>query len=321
MSAALTLIPPQPGIEAVSDLSDAALDYGRAALSSNTMRAYRGDWQDFQDWCATRERSHLPATPSTVANYASSLAEAGKKVPTIARKLAAIRFFHRGAGLDNPTDNAGVAAILKGIRRTVGTAARQKAPATVDVIHAMMARINADSLQGKRDRALLLLGFAGAFRRSELVAITVEDLTFSEEGVDVFLPKSKTDQEAKGQSVAILNGKALKPADRLKEWLQAAGITSGPIFRRFNRGDRLTTETLTDQAVALIVKKYADAAGLDVASLSGHSLRAGFVTSAAENRASISRIMEVTRHRDPRTVETYVRRADRFKDHAGDGFL
>lgn len=318
---ALTLMPLQPGIEAVSDLSDAALDYGRAALSSNTMRAYRGDWQDFQDWCAARDRSHLPAVPATVANYASSLADAGKKVPTIARKLAAIRFFHRGAGLDNPTDNAGVAAILKGIRRTVGTAARQKAPATVDVIHAMMARINADSLQGKRDRALLLLGFAGAFRRSELVAITVEDITFSEEGVDVFLPKSKTDQEAKGQSVAILNGKALKPADRLKEWLQAAGITSGPIFRRFNRGDRLTGETLTDQAVALIVKKYADAAGFDVASLSGHSLRAGFVTSAAENRASISRIMEVTRHRDPRTVETYVRRADRFKDHAGDGFL
>jgi site-specific recombinase XerD len=285
------------------------------------MRAYRGDWQDFQRWCADRGRSHLPANAATVANYASFLADAGKKVPTIARKLAAIRFFHRGAGLDNPTDNAGVAAILKGIRRTVGTAARQKAPATVDVIHAMLARINADSLQGKRDRALLLLGFAGAFRRSELVAITVEDLAFSEEGVDVFLPKSKTDQEAKGQSVAILNGKALKPADRLKEWLQAAEITSGPIFRRFNRGDRLTGETLTDQAVALIVKKYADAAGLDVASLSGHSLRAGFVTSAAENRASISRIMEVTRHRDPRTVETYVRRADRFKDHAGDGFL
>lgn len=318
---ALTLISSQPGIEAVSDLSDAALDYGRAALSSNTMRAYRSDWQDFQGWCADRGRSHLPANAATVANYASSLADAGKKVPTIARKLAAIRFFHRGAGLDNPTDNAGVAAILKGIRRTVGTAARQKAPATVDVIHAMMARINSDSLQGKRDRALLLLGFAGAFRRSELVAITVEDLTFSDEGVDVFLPKSKTDQEAKGQSVAILNGKALKPADRLKEWLEAAEITSGPIFRRFNRGDRLTGETLTDQAVALIVKKYADAAGLDVASLSGHSLRAGFVTSAAENRASISRIMEVTRHRDPRTVETYVRRADRFKDHAGDGFL
>ncbi len=318
---ALTLVSPQPGIEAGSDLSADALDYGRAALSENTMRAYRGDWQEFEMWCVDRLRSHLPASPATVANYASGLATAGKKVPTIARKLAAIRFFHRGAGEDNPTDNAGVAAILKGIRRTVGTAARQKAPATVDVIHAFLARIDATTLQGKRDRALLLLGFAGAFRRSELVAITVEDLTFSDKGVDVFLPKSKTDQEAKGQSVAVLNGKALKPADRLTEWLSAAGIASGPIFRRINRGDHLTDEPLSAQSVALIVKKYADAAGLDVEKLSGHSLRAGFVTSAAENRASISRIMEVTRHRDPRTVETYVRRADRFKDHAGDGFL
>jgi site-specific recombinase XerD len=302
-------------------LSDDALDYGRAALSANTMRAYRGDWLEFEEWCADRQRSHLPASPATVANFASTLATAGKKVPTIARKLAAIRFFHRGAGEDNPTDNAGVAAILKGIRRTVGTASQQKAPATVDVIHALMARINPETLQGKRDRAILLLGFAGAFRRSELVAITVEDLTFSNQGVDVFLPKSKTDQEAKGQSVAVLNGKALKPADKLKEWIEAAGILSGSIFRRINRGDHLTGEALSAQTVALIVKKYADAAGLDVEKLSGHSLRAGFVTSAAENRASISRIMEVTRHRDPRTVETYVRRADRFKDHAGDGFL
>ncbi|RUM18802.1 integrase [Rhizobium phaseoli] len=315
------LVTPQPGLDAATDLSADALDYGRAALSQNTMRAYRCDWEDFRCWTAERGKSSLPALPATVANYASSLATAGKKVPTIARKLAAIRFFHRGAGEENPTDNAGVAAILKGIRRTVGTAPRQKAPATVDVIHALMARIEPETLQGRRDRALLLLGFAGAFRRSELVAITIEDLTFSDDGVDVFLPKSKTDQEAKGQSVAVLNGKALRPADRLKEWLAAAGISSGPVFRRIIRGDHLTDEPLTAQSVALIVKKYADAAGLDVERLSGHSLRAGFVTSAAENRASISRIMEVTRHRDPRTVETYVRRADRFKDHAGDGFL
>jgi site-specific recombinase XerD len=317
----LTLVNPHPGIDAASDLSADALDYGRAALSENTMRAYRGDWQEFETWCAERQRSHLPASPATVANYASWLASAGKKVPTIGRKLAAVRFFHRGAGEENPTDNAGVAAILKGIRRTVGTVVQQKAPATVDVIHALLAHVDVRTLQGKRDRAILLLGFAGAFRRSELVSISVEDVTFSEKGVDVFLAKSKTDQEAKGQSVAVLNGKALRPADRLKEWLEASGINNGPIFRRINRGDHLTAEALTAQSVALIVKKYADRAGLDVEKLSGHSLRAGFVTSAAENRASISRIMEVTRHRDPRTVETYVRRADRFKDHAGDGFL
>lgn len=303
------------------ELSPEAIDYGRAALSPNTMRAYRADWAAFQHWCAARSRASLPASPATVANFASMLADAGKRVPTIARKLAAIRFFHRGAGVDNPTENAGVSAIIKGIRRTIGVAPRQKAPATADVIHAILAHIPRDTLQGKRDRALLLLGFAGAFRRSELVGIEVEDLTFNDKGVDVFLGRSKTDQEGKGQSVAILNGKALQAVLRLREWLDAVGITSGPIFRRISRGDKMMTDGLTAQSVALIIKRYADMAGLDVAKLSGHSLRAGFITSAADNRASISRIMEVSRHRDPRSVETYVRRADRYSDHAGDGFL
>jgi integrase len=184
-----------------------------------------------------------------------------------------------------------------------------------------LVRIPSDTLQGKRDRALVLLGFAGAFRRSELVSVTVENLTFSDKGVDVFLPRSKTDQEAGGQSIAILNGKVLRPVDRLKDWLAAAEITDGPVFRRFYRGDHLSDEVLTAQSVALIVKKYADAAGLEFGDFSGHSLRAGFITSAADNRASVSRIMEVSRHRDPRSVETYVRRANRFDDHAGDGFL
>lgn len=305
----------------VSDLTIEALDYGRAALSANTMRAYKADWREFQDWCAARGRPSLPASPAAVANFASMLADDGKRVPTIARKLAAIRFFHRGAGHDNPTDNAGVGAILKGIRRTVGVAPRQKAPATADVIHAILAHVPRDTLQGKRDRALILLGFAGAFRRSELVAIKVEELTFNEQGVDVFLSRSKTDQEGKGASVAILNGKALLPVQRLRQWLDAAGITEGPVFRQMSRGGHVRPDALTPQSVALIVKRYAAAAGLDVTKLSGHSLRAGFITSAADNRASISRIMEVSRHRDPRSVETYVRRADRFKDHAGDGFL
>ena len=304
-----------------SELSAEALDYGRAALSANTMRAYKADWREFQDWCVARGRPSLPASPATVANFASMLADGGKKVSTIARKMAAIRFHHRGANLDNPTDNAGVAAILKGIRRTIGVAPRQKAPATADVIHQLLAHVPKDTLLGKRDRALILLGFAGAFRRSELVAIKVEDLTFNERGVDVFLGRSKTDQEGKGQSVAILNGKALLPVQRLQEWLDAAGITEGPVFRRIGRGDHLLDDALTSQSVAIVIKRYAGPAGLDVSKLSGHSLRAGFITSAADNRASISRIMEVSRHRDPRSVETYVRRADRYNDHAGDGFL
>jgi site-specific recombinase XerD len=212
----------------VLDLSAEAIDYGRAALAPATIRAYGADWREFQEWCATRGRPSLPAAPATVANFASTLADGGKRVPTIARKLAAIRFFHRGAGHDNPTDHAGVAAILKGIRRTVGVAPRQKAPATADVIHSMLAHVQRDTLQGKRDRALILLGFAGAFRRSELVAINVEDLAFTEHGVDVFLRRSKTDQEGKGASVAILNGKSLLPVHGSGSGWRRPGSTKGP---------------------------------------------------------------------------------------------
>lgn len=305
----------------VEPLSEEAQDFGRASLSANTIRAYRADWSGFQDWCAGRGLRSLPATPGTVANYASSLAGAGRKVPTIARKMAAIRYYHRAAGQDNPVDHGGVAAILKGIRRRVGTAPKQKAAATVDIIHRLLAHIPADTLQGVRDRAIILLGFAGAFRRSELVGIGLEDLTFTEQGLDVFLPRSKTDQEGNGATVAILNGKALRPADAVREWIEAAGITSGKLFRQVGRAGIVQEEELSAQSVGLVIKRLAAAAKLDVASLSAHSLRAGFITSAAEHRASISRIMEVSRHRDPRTVETYVRRADRYRDHAGEGFL
>ena len=231
-----------------------------------------------------------------MANFASALAGADNKVPTIASKLAAIRFFHRGAGQENPTDNAGVSEILKGIRRTLGTAPRQKPPATVDVIRALMARIAPDTLQGKRDRTLLLLGFAGAFRRYELVAITVEDLTFSEEGVDVFLPNSKTDQEAKGQSVAVLTGKALKPADRFREWLEASRVAIGghpPPDQPWRPPDGAADRS--DGGADREALRRGGWAGFREAI--GHSLRAGFVTSAAENRASISRKMEAIRHR------------------------
>ena len=184
-----------------------------------------------------------------------------------------------------------------------------------------MVAHRADSLVGKRDRALLLLGFAGAFRRSELAALRVEDLTFGADGVDVLIRRSKTDQEGQGQVVAIPHGVHLKPVESLQDWLQAAGIKAGPIFRAVSRGGKVGEAALTGHSVANVVKRYAAAAGLDVSSFSGHSLRAGFVTSAADRGADLNRIMDVSRHVDPRTVRTYIRRADRYKDHAGAGFL
>ncbi|MBZ9655035.1 site-specific integrase [Phyllobacterium lublinensis] len=162
---------------------------------------------------------------------------------------------------------------------------------------------------------------AGALRRSELVGLNVEDLAETTNGLDVSIRKSKTDQERQGHLVAIPHGQSLKPVSAVQEWLELAGITSGPLFRPVNKSGRVSSERLSDRSVANIVKAYAAKAGLSVADFSGHSLRAGFVTSAADRGADINRIMDQTRHTDPRTVRGYIRRAERYKDHAGAGFL
>jgi integrase len=174
---------------------------------------------------------------------------------------------------------------------------------------------------GKRDRALLALGFAGAFRRSELATLTMEDLRHVAEGLQITIRKSKTDQESSGQTIAVPHGRHIKPVQALSEWLEAAGITEGPVFRPVARSGRVRSVALSDQSVGDVVKKYAGLVGLDVEDFGGHSLRAGFVTTAAEDDVSESRIMDVTRHRDSRTVRGYIRRANLFKGHAGASFL
>jgi len=184
----------------------------------------------------------------------------------------------------------------------------------------MLQAIPADTLLGQRDRALLLLGFAGAFRRSELVALKVADLAFEPDGVRVLIRHSKADQEGGGQEIAIPRGTKMRPVAALRSWLDAASITAGPVFRSVNRHGKVG-EALTPQVVALVVKRHADAAGLDPDAFAGHSLRSGFLTSAAEAGADVLRMMEVSRHRRVETVQGYVRRASLFKGHAGAGFL
>jgi len=168
---------------------------------------------------------------------------------------------------------------------------------------------------------LLLLGFAGAFRRSELVALRVEDLVLVQDGLRVVIRKSKTDQEGAGQEVAVPHGARLRPVEAVRAWLDAAGIASGPVFRRVRKNGRIGDEALTAEAVALVVKRYADGAGFRAEDFAGHSLRAGFLTSGAENGASVFKLMEVSRHKSMDTLRCYVRRAELFKDHAGAEFL
>lgn len=309
-----------PSALALRDM-EAARHFIRAEKASATRRAYAADWRTFTTWCGERGAETLPATPETVAAFLAFSATSGAKPSTISRRLAAIRYAHTTAGIEAPTNAEGVRATLRGIRRTVGAAKAQKAPATAERVMGMLAAIPADTLRGKRDRAMLALGFAGAFRRSELVALRLEDLTEEAAGLRVRIARSKTDQEGEGQEIAIPSGERLRPVDALRAWLAAAGITSGPIFRRISKGGRVHDDALTGEAVALVVKHYAAAAGFDPADFAGHSLRAGFLTSGAERGASIFKLMEVSRHRSVDTLRGYVRRAELFKDHAGAAFL
>jgi integrase len=257
----------------------------------------------------------MPAHQGIVAAYLSWLADSGRKASTIGRRAAAIGYHHKIAGHEPPTNQEGVKAVLRGIRRTIGTARAGKAPATADLIGQMLA-LCPDSMIGKRDRALLAFGFAGAFRRSELCALEVADLTEVPDGLRALIRRSKGDQEGQGQEVAIPRGYKLRPV-AVQTWLAAAEISSGPVFRAVTRGGRVSCGALADDSAARIVKRYARRVGLDPACYAGHSLRSGFLTSAAETGASVWKLSEVSRHKSLDTLRGYVRRVDLFKEHAG----
>lgn len=294
-------------------------DYLNAEKSDATRRAYASDFADFTAWCEASGEQSLPATPMVTARYLASQADRGKRASTIVRRCAAIRYAHRMAGHEPPTNAEGVRAVLRGIRRKIGVAPNRKAPATAQAITAMLAKLP-DTTVGKRDRALLVLGFAAALRRSELVALDVEDLEITAEGVRVNVRKSKTDQESRGYIISIPRGTKLKPAQAIEDYLRATGIDDGPLFRAIFAG-QAEPDRMCDATVANIVKRRARKAGLDPKVFSGHSLRSGFVTSALETGADVLAVMDITRHRQINSLKVYDRRARGFKNHAGRGFL
>lgn len=303
-------------------------DYAAASKADATKRAYRTDWADFAGWCEGAGLCPIPASSATLAAYLAQLADRGKTVSTIRRRIAAIAYAHRLKGVDAPHETEAVRAVVAGIRRTLGIAVERKAPATAATLAQMMTgdrrqrEAAAPDLRALRDRALLLLGFAAALRRSELVALDVADLEFERRGLIVHIRSSKTDQEGAGAVIGVPNGKKLKPVAAVRDWLSAAAIADGPVFRPIGKGARCATPArLTDRSVASIVKHYAAAAGFDPAIYSGHSMRAGFVTTALERGADFFSVMNVTRHRDVDTLRAYDRRAKLFKDHAGAEFL
>jgi site-specific recombinase XerD len=299
---------------------DRAASYARQDKAPSTRAAYRADFTAFRAWCTLRNVASLPATPETVAGFLASEAEAGLKPSTIGRRCSSIKYAHKLAELEPPTNSEIVKATLRGIRRTIGAAPARKAPAVAEIMRDM-AHAAPGGLKGLRDRALLLLGFGGAFRRSELVALDVVDLEETEDGLRVTIRRSKTDQEAQGVTIAIIRGGACCPVKAIKAWLDAAGISDGPVFRPVRKGGEVRDQRLTAKSVCDLVKAYADRVGLDATLFGAHSLRAGFLTSAARRGASVFKMRDVSRHKSMDVLQAYVRDADLFRDHAGAGLL
>lgn len=290
-----------------------AMGYIAQSKSAATLRGYSADLEDFGAWCGARGYSPLPASGEVVATYIADRADTLKPA-TLKRRIAAISQAHQAAGVENPTTAAAVRLTMQGIRREKGSAQDQVAPVVVDTLQAMVATLDG-SLIGLRDRALLLIGFSGAFRRSELVSLDIEDVEVRVEGLAITLRGSKTDQDRKGVRVGIPRGKCAEtcPVEALNAWVAAAGITSGPLFRSVNRWGHIQASRLSDYSVALVVKKVAESAGLDPANYAGHSLRAGLATSAAAAGADALAIMQQTRHRSVEMVNGYVREGNLFR--------
>lgn len=302
----------------------AAREYAEAAKSPATRRAYAADWDRYQAWCANRRIEPLPSAPELVAVFLAAEAERGVKPATIARRLAAIGHMHARAGFPAPSQMQGAAAIrevLAGIRRTHGAAPARKKAADIDILRELLRVIEGDGLRARRDRAVLALGMAASLRRSELVALQVSDLAFEADGLRLRIARSKTDQEGAGASVAVPRGRRIRPVELVRAWLDAAGHASGPLFRRLSKRDTLTEAPMSDRAVARIVQACAMKAGLNAADFAAHSLRAGFLTEAARQGASIFKMREVSRHKSVQVLAEYVREADLFRDHAGERFL
>jgi site-specific recombinase XerD len=315
--------PAQLPVLGLDEAIDAAATYAKGSRSAATWRAYEADWRSFQAWCRHVRLDPLPATPHTVALFLSAQAKRGRAPATLGRRLAAIRLMHVGARHPSPHDAIEVAEVMRGIRRAWKKPAAQKAPAVDEEVKRMVDAVDPQTLHGLRDRALLLLGFAGAFRRSELVGLDVDHLTERKEGLAVLIATSKTDQEGAGQMIAIARvpHSDYCPVRAVLDWTVVAGITSGPVFRRLLRGDRVSRNRLKAPSVALVIKQLAARVGLDPARYAGHSLRSGFLTSAARNRASIFKMADQSRHKSLDVLRAYVRNEERFDDHAAEGLL
>ena len=292
-------------------LAATATEFATSSRAASTLRAYRSDWNDFARWCTDHGVDPLPAAPATVALYLADLAGV-RAVATIARRLTSISQAHAEAGHTSPTKTEPVRQVWSGIRRTFGTASTGKSPLVTDDIRAMVAHLG-DRPIDIRDRALVLIGFAGALRRAELVALNVDDITETDDGLLVVIKRSKTDQEGAGHTLGLPFGSdpSTCPVRVYRRHLEATGITDGPVFRSTRTGARLS-----GRSAATRVKRLAALIGRDVTTIGAHSLRAGLITSAARNGAHERDIMRHSRHRSIHVFRSYIRDVGLFDTNA-----
>ena len=301
-------------------LHEATLNNLKSSKANNTVRAYKSDFDDFRLFCAQNGFKSLPSEPKIVSLYLTHLSTKNNKMSTLKRRLVSIGVIHKLKGHYLDTKHPSIIENVMGIKRRKGSIQKGKKPLLINNLKQIINVIDKDQnneIKKLRDRTIILIGFSGGFRRNEIVSLDYDDLDFVTEGLKINLRRSKTDQFGAGlvKGLPYFNNTQYCPVLSLKKWIEVSHINSGPLFKRFSKGSKLTNNRLTDQTVALIIKKYLKLAGIESKNYSGHSLRSGFATSAAESGVEERNIMAMTGHKSPEMVRRYIKEANLFKNN------
>ena len=304
----------------LKSLHESTLNNLKNSKAKNTLRAYKSDFKDFSIFCAKHGINSLPTEPKIISLYLTHLSKYSK-ISTLRRRLVSISMFHKLKGHYLDTKHPIIIENLMGIRRLKGSIQKGKKPLLISHLKLIVNVINeyrTDEIKKLRDKTIILIGFGGGFRRTELMSIDYDDLEFVPEGLKINIKKSKTDQFGEGmiKGLPYFTNEIYCPVINLKKWLKISKIRSGPIFRRFSKGLSLTNQRLSDQSVVLLMKKYLTLAGIENKNFAGHSLRSGFATVAAESGADERSIMAMTGHKSTEMVRRYIKEVNIFKNNA-----
>ena len=293
----------------------------QSSKAKNTVRAYKSDFRDFGIFCSQNGFNSLPSEPKIVSLYLTNLSKKDVKMSTLKRRVVSIGVIHKLKGHYLDTKHPAIIENIMGIKRRRGSVQKGKKPLLINSLKLIIDVIdkqNKSNMKKLRDRSIILIGFSGGFRRNEIVNLDYDDLDFVQEGLKINVKRSKTDQFGEGfiKALPYFDNSQYCPVVSLKKWIEISKIKSGSLFRRFIKGSRLSENRLTDQSVALLIKEYLELSGIDSKNYSGHSLRSGFATSAAESGAEERSIMAMTGHKSTEMVRRYIKEANLFKNNA-----